>query len=276
MQKGPKHCRRLAPAYYHCLLCCRVIAWTMFRTKIYMASHLCRTNNHIFSRVRSSSNRVANPAAAYCFQLRSNVRRRNLFWIHASIRPYSRDSINRAFFHRFGYDIGELTASACQTSINFTNFIQFFLSLPSSTQQIRVALCDFEFVGVALLSFINYESRNWQMATNHAVHIVRHSIECVSIPLLDHVSAILSCAHDIRVGRHGRHHVRHIVGAADVHIGRPLQSARPIQYLHRNHFTNLHCDSDASVAKLPVRCNLFDFIWSGLVAISATLHRSQS
>lgn len=230
----------------------------MFRTMIYMASHLCRTNNHISNRVRTNSNRVANHAAAYCFRSRSNVRRRNLFWIRASIRPYSRDSISRAFFHRFGCDIGELARVAAAKRQLF-HFIRFSFS-SFSTQQIRIAVHDFEFASVAMLSLIHNESRNWKMAINHTLHIVRHSIECVGISLLDHVSEILSRAHDVCVGRNGRHHVRHIVGAANVHVGRSLQSARPIQYMHRNHSFDLHGDSDASVAKLPVRCDLFDFI----------------
>lgn len=224
MQKGPKHCRQLASAYIHCLICCRAIVWIMCQMKIYKASHLCRTNHHIFNRVRNNSNHDVNHATAYSFRLHSNVRRQNHFLIHASIRPYLRDNINRVFFHRFGFDIGRFStwdSNDVRQSILIFSFIFF------PAKQIRITLHDFKFDGMAVLSFINYESRNWSMAIDHTVLIVCHSINGVGIPILDHVSTILSCAHNICIGHNGHHNVRHIVGAAHVHIGRSIQSTRP-------------------------------------------------
>lgn len=195
----------------------------MCQMKIYKALHLCRTNRRIFKRVRNNSNRDVNHAAAYCFQLRSNVRHQNHFWIRASIRPYSRDSINPAFFRKFDCDFGKFSTKPSVTRQSILIILPTF-----SPQQIRAALHDFEFDGVAVLSFFNYESRNRPMAIDHAVYIVCRPTGCVGVPLLDIVSAILSRTHHVRVGRYGRYHVQHIVGAADVHIGRAVQSTRSL------------------------------------------------
>lgn len=137
-EKGPNHSRQLASAHNpYRLLCCRVIVSTMCQMKIYKASHLCRTNRRIFKRVRNNSNRDANHAAAYCFQLRSNAPHQNHFWIHASIRPYSRDSINRAFFHKFDCDFGKFSTTSSVTRqsilINFPRIFVPATDTPCST-----------------------------------------------------------------------------------------------------------------------------------------------
>lgn len=94
----------------------------------------------------------------------------------------------------------------------------------STTQQIRFALHDFKFAGMAGLSFIKFQSGNCPLAIDDGVCTVRSIVHSIGIPILDHLSAILSCSSYIRVGRNGHHHMQHIAGIAGLYIGRTVQS----------------------------------------------------